>query len=383
MTMIKMQNHHKYIQQKLDKRKQENAFRELSQQGVSTPCLVDFCSNDYLGFAKEKSIHQADDILVQYGATGSRLISGNHQITEEVENYLAKFYNSESALIFNSGYAANLGFFSCVPQRGDTVIYDELIHASIRDGMRLGNANSFSFKHNDIEELANKIDKAEGNVFVVVESVYSMDGDFAPLKEIAAICKNGNVALIVDEAHAVGVFGNGKGLCVKLGLEKEVFARIVTFGKAYGCHGAAVLGNKELRSYLINFSRPFIYTTALPLPSILAIKNAHEFLLQNIDRIKKLKTNIKHFQEVALNFELLTLNSNSAIQCIIIPGNDKVKKLASKIQEQGFDVRPILSPTVPKGQERLRICLHSFNTKEQVDKLIVTITTEAQSSQRK
>jgi len=367
--MTKMQNHYQYIQQKLAKRKAENALRELKVNNH----LIDFCSNDYLGFAKEKSIHQADDILVQYGATGSRLISGNHQITEEVENYLATFYHSETALLFNSGYTANLGFFSCVPQRGDTVVYDELIHASIRDGIRLGNANSFSFKHNDIEELANKIDKAEGNVFVVVESVYSMDGDFAPLKEIAAICKNGNVALIVDEAHAVGVFGKGTGLCVKLGIEKEVFARIATFGKAYGCHGAAVLGSNELRNYLINFSRPFIYTTALPLQSVLTIKKAHEFLIGNTDRIKKLKENIEFFQKITFDFQLLTFNSNSAIQCILIPGNEEVKRVAKKIQEKGFDVRPILSPTVSKGQERLRICLHSFNTEQQIKELVIAM----------
>jgi 8-amino-7-oxononanoate synthase len=364
-----VQSQLQHIQQKLAKRKAENALRELKVNNH----LIDFCSNDYLGFASEKSIHQVDVQLIQFGATGSRLISGNHQITEEVESYLADFYKSDSALLFNSGYTANLGFFSCVPQRGETVIYDELIHASIRDGIRLGNANSFSFKHNDLEELENKIAKAEGNIYLVVESVYSMDGDFAPLKEISTICEKYNAALIVDEAHAVGVFGNGKGLCVELGIENDVFARVITFGKAYGCHGAAILGSNELRDYLINFSRPFIYTTALPLQSIISIKKAHEFLITNLDRIEKLKANIDYFQSSTFNFQLSTLNSKSAIQCIIISGNDEVKQLAEKIQQQGFDVRPILSPTVPKGQERLRICLHSFNSKEEITKLITLL----------
>ncbi|MBI2279544.1 MAG: 8-amino-7-oxononanoate synthase [Bacteroidetes bacterium] len=369
----------KYIQQKLDKRKQENAFRELKDNNH----LIDFCSNDYLGLAKEISIHQTNNTFESYGATGSRLISGNNSITEDVELYLANFYRSEAALIFNSGYNANVGLFQCLPQRTDTIIYDEYIHASIRDGIKLSNAKNYAFEHNNITALEEKLSLATGLVYVVVESIYSMDGDAAPLIEIAEICKKHNAALIVDEAHAAGIFGNGLGLVAELNLENDVFARIITFGKAYGCHGAAVLGNKILRNYLINYSRAFIYTTALPLPSILAIKNAHEFLLQNLSRIDDLKIIIEYFKNSSLITHHPLPISTSAIQCIIIPGNDEVKKLASKIEEQGFDVRPILSPTVPKGKERLRICLHSFNTKEQVDKLIVTITTEALSSQRK
>jgi len=359
-------NHQKHILKKLEERKANNALRTLK----TNKQLIDFCSNDYLGFAREKAIHQVEPKLEQFGATGSRLISGNHQITEQVESFLANFYNSEAALIFNSGYNANLGFFSCVPQRGDTIIYDELIHASIRDGIRLSNANSFSFKHNNLEELQNKIAKAEGNIYVVVESVYSMDGDSAPLKEITEICSKKGVALIVDEAHAVGIFGGGKGLVEELGIEQKAFARVITFGKAYGCHGAAVLGTNDLKNYLINFSRPLIYTTALPLQSILSIKKAHEFLGENIDRIEKLKENIEYFKELTKNSALNTQNSKSAIQCVIVEGNDEVKSLAEKIQREGFDVRPILSPTVPKGQERLRICLHSFNTEQHIRELI-------------
>lgn len=361
-----MKNHHQHIQQKLEERKANNALRELK----SNNNLIDFCSNDYLGFASEKSIHQVESDLSQFGATGSRLISGNHQITEEVESYLANFYKSDAALIFNSGYSANLGLFSCVPKRGDTIIYDELIHASVRDGIRLSNANSFSFKHNDLDELQNKIAKAEGNIYLVVESVYSMDGDFAPLIEIANICKENNIALIVDEAHAVGVFGKGKGLGVELNIENDVFARVITFGKAHGCHGAAILSSNDLRTYLINFSRPFIYTTAMPLQSVLTINKAHKFIDENKDRIEKLKSNIDYFKSLIVNYQLSIINSQSAIQCIIVPGNDAVKKLAKLIQNKGFDVRPILSPTVPKGQERLRICLHSFNTTEQIKSLV-------------
>jgi len=361
-----MIEHYQYIQQQLVKREEENALRTLK----TNDGLIDFCSNDYLGFSSEKEIHILDKALSQYGATGSRLISGNYKLTEEIEDYLTDFYRSESALIFNSGYNANIGLFSSLPQKGDTIIYDDLIHASIRDGIRLSHANAFSFKHNDIDHLEIKLKNASGNIYIAVESVYSMDGDVASLEKIIKLCNKYNAALIVDEAHAVGIYGQGKGLVSELKLENEVFARIITFGKAYGIHGATVLGNKLLKDYLINFSRAFIYTTALPLHSILSIRKAHHFLLQHKNRIETLKENIKHFQNLIINSKLSTISSNSAIQCVVVPGNNEVKRLAEKIQKYGFDVRPILSPTVPKGQERLRICLHSFNTKEEISQLI-------------
>ena len=199
-----MKSHYNKIEQKLSDRKSENALRELKVN----ESLVDFCSNDYLGFSSESEIHILDEVITQtYGATGSRLISGNHKVTEEVEKILANYYKAESALIFNSGYNANIGIFASLPQRGDTIIYDELIHASIRDGIRLSNANSFSFKHNDILALEEKIKNAKGHIWIAVESIYSMDGDAAPLKELAGLCEKYDAALIVDEAHACGIFG--------------------------------------------------------------------------------------------------------------------------------------------------------------------------------
>lgn len=356
-----------YIQTKIDQRKSENAFRELKVNDG----LIDFCSNDYLGFASEKKIHRVQQELILYGATGSRLISGNHQLTEGVEGMVARYHHAEAGLIFNSGYTANLGFFSCVPQRGDTILYDELIHASIRDGIRLSNANSFSFKHNDINSLEGKLKNAKGNVWVVIESVYSMDGDTALLSEVLATAKKYTAAVIVDEAHAVGLFGEkGEGLVTSLELENEVFARIVTFGKALGCHGAIILGSKLLRDYLINFSRPFIYTTAMSLPNILVIQNAYSFLEEHLDRKQTLLELITYFKSIVSGSQLSLIDSSSAIQCLVISGNDKVKGLAKKVQSFGYDVRAILSPTVPKGEERLRICLHSYNTKEQVSGLL-------------
>ena len=242
------------LESALNKRREENAFRSLK----TSEGMVDFCSNDYLGFSKKIEI--VDQMV---GSTGSRLISGNHSIHEVVECEIAAFHGMDSALIFNSGYDANLGFFSTVPQKGDTVVYDQLCHASIRDGLRLGVARSFSFNHNCVDDLRSNVAQTEGRIFVVVESVYSMDGDKAPLVEIAKLCDEVGAYLVVDEAHGTGVFGlKGEGLCQEQ--EVKPYAKIHTFGKALGCHGAAIVGDETLRNYLINYARPFIYTTALP-----------------------------------------------------------------------------------------------------------------------
>src|SRR5690606_6123052 len=172
----------------------------------------------------------ADSSERLHGSTGSRLISGNYAIAEEAEKEISAFHGAESGLLFNSGYDANLGILSCVPRRGDTILYDSLSHASIRDGIRLGPAKSFSFRHNDLHDLERKMKNATGNVFVVTESVFSMDGDQAPLGEMSLLCDKNSAMLIVDEAHATGVVGDrGEGLVQKLGLEKKCFARVHTF----------------------------------------------------------------------------------------------------------------------------------------------------------
>jgi 8-amino-7-oxononanoate synthase len=260
-----------------------------------------------------------------------------------------------------------------VPQKGDTIFYDQLCHASIRDGIRLSFAQSFSFAHNDMHDLDRKIKSvpvnARTNIFVVTESVFSMDGDICPLQELITICKENNAHLVIDEAHATGVVGEkGEGLVQQQNFQQEIFCRVHTFGKACGCHGAVVSGSNELRDYLVNFARSFVYTTALPEHSVAAIRASYDtFPLLHEERTA-LKELIRCFQKSSLRFEKLI--SSTPIQVVVIPGNDAVKKVAEKLQEEGLDVRPILYPTVPAGKERLRIVLHAFNTTEDLEKLI-------------
>ncbi|KQR71033.1 8-amino-7-oxononanoate synthase [Pedobacter sp. Leaf176] len=359
------------IANKLDLRKSDLSIRKLSTYFPP----IDFCSNDYLGFAHSVALKNlVEEQLGQInnyknGSGGSRLLSGNTIYIEETEQYIADFHRAESGLIFNSGYDANVGLLSSIPQRGDTIIADELIHASLIDGSRLSYATRYKFLHNNIIDLEEKIKVARGNVFVVVESVYSMDGDFAPLKEISMICEKYSAALIVDEAHAAGIFGvQGKGLVSQLYLENKVFARIVTFGKAMGAHGAIVLGSENLRSYLINFARSFIYTTAMPIHNIISVKCAY-ILLHKVNP-STILDKIELFRNLVKQHAITAMESQSTIQGVIFSSNAATKLAASKLQSKGFDVRAILSPTVPAGKERLRICLHSYNTDEQIKSLI-------------
>ncbi|PKA97989.1 8-amino-7-oxononanoate synthase [Flavobacteriaceae bacterium MAR_2009_75] len=367
--------------QKLEQRKSKNSLRQLPDVEKE---LIDFSSNDYLGFADEGKIaNTVEQILERFaafknGATGSRLITGNHVLYKQTEIDLARFHKSESALIFNSGYDANLGFFSAVPQRGDLVLFDEVVHASIRDGISLGNARAQKYRHNHLEDLEQKIRKFKesllpgAEVYVVTESVFSMDGDSPDLMKMAAICKKHHCKLVVDEAHAIGVFGQaGEGQVQNLDLQKDVFARIITFGKAMGCHGAAVLGSNHLKEFLVNFARSFIYTTGLPPHSVANIQAAYHQLEKSKNLIR-LQENIEFFKLKVENFRLgdWFIESDSAIQCLKVGQIDVAKRLSSEIIRNGYDVRAILSPTVPMGAERLRICIHSFNTKEQIEDLL-------------
>ncbi|MBA2250363.1 MAG: 8-amino-7-oxononanoate synthase [Chitinophagaceae bacterium] len=357
-----------FLINKLTERKAGNAFRTLRTANDK----IDFCSNDYLGIVKNDLL-KSNNIKGNYGSTGSRLLAGNYNLIEEIENFIAQFHEAGSGLIFNSGYDANVGLMSSVPQKGDTILYDQLVHASIRDGIRLSFANAHSFLHNSINDLEKKLEGSSGNIFVVTESVFSMDGDMAPLSQMVALCEKFNAHLIIDEAHATGVIGqNGEGLIQQLQLQHKIFARVHTFGKACGVHGAIVLGSSRLRDYLINFSRPFIFSTALPAISIAAIKASYELfpsLHKEREHLKTLITQIQQPNAIPSSVTLTLKFSNTPIQIATIPGNENVKKIAEKLQQNNLDVRPILYPTIPKGSERLRIVLHAFNTVADVNKL--------------
>lgn len=361
---------------KLEKRKQNNSLRQLP----SFNNLVDFSSNDYIGFSKSETIFKSahhyliENEMIQNGATGSRLISGNHFLYQIAENFIAEFHEAESALIFNSGYDANVGFFSAVPQRNDVILYDELCHASIRDGIVMSNAKSYKFSHNDFEDLEHLIQKfPQTNIYIITETVFSMDGDSPNLEELVQLSEKHKCYLVVDEAHTLGVFGeNGEGLTQYLQLQDRIFARIMTFGKGLGCHGAVVLGSTELKEYLVNFARSFIYTTGLSPHSVATILISYQHLEIEKENIEKLRQNIVFFnqQKNLLGLKPMFVRSKSAIQSAIVPGNEKIKQLAQQLQDKGFDVKAILSPTVPEGQERLRFCIHSYNSEEEINQVL-------------
>ena len=384
-----MVNLPKILSDKLEKREQNNALRKLPVSNA----LIDFASNDYLGFANSEEIfnktHQylLENNIKINGATGSRLISGNHNLYQITEDFIANFHQSETALIFNSGYDANVGFFSSVPQRNDVILYDELCHASIRDGILMSNAKSYKFQHNDFENLEKLIttqletrNPKPETFYVITESVFSMDGDSPNLEELVTLCEKYNCFLVIDEAHALGVFGNhGEGLLQSQGLQDKVFARIMTFGKGLGCHGAAIIGSLELKSYLVNFARSFIYTTGLSPHSVAAILVGYQHLEKDLIPILKLRENIVFFNQHKnmLSLKPLFVRSKSAIQSAIIPGNEKVKSIANQLHQKGFDVKAILSPTVPEGQERLRFCIHSYNSTEEISEVLTLLSTFA------
>ncbi len=321
--------------------------------------LIDFQSNDYLSLAQNPK----NNYILQ-GSTGSRLISGNSIFHEKLEEWSANFFKAEASLFFNSGYAANLGVLSSIPTRFDTILYDEKVHASIKDGIRLSLAKNFPFKHNDFENLEKKILQSAGNKYIVVESVYSMDGDSPDWDKLVALSLRDDVYLIVDEAHSIGIFGeNGEGICVDKGIEEHFLLRIYPLGKAPGATGAIVVGQNPIIQYLINSARSFIYSTALP-PQIA------EFCLQNLIQMQNANNQrLQLAENLAFASNILNQKLVSPIIPILIGGNDNTKLVANKLKDNNFGVKAILSPTVPIGFERLRIVLHAHNSKTEIENL--------------
>ena len=404
-----------FIKKKLLELKNSNNLRELRFSAG-----VDFSSNDYLGLANHPKIKQTIinslNSGLTIGSSGSRLLTGNKKEHSELEEFAADYFNSEACLFFSSGFLANYSLFTTLPQRKDFIIYDELIHASIRDGIKASDAKSIKFKHNDLNSLKEKIEKAQSlnanSIWIGIESVYSMDGDIADIKGIIELIKNyTNIYLIIDEAHATGIFGkDGKGFvydtlhkqqqqeakskkqkvkgnkvlgearalegchCEEPETSDEAIqtfcllpfafcSNIITLhtcSKALGVSGALVCASKEIIEYLINKSRPFIYTTAESPIIAVAVKESLKLVQEESWRREKL---LKLIEYTNKNY----LNTKTQIIPIILNDNSQALSAASLLQAKGFDVRAIRPPTVPSA--RLRISLNVNRTKQEIDEL--------------
>jgi len=342
------------LQKALIERKKQGNYRQLR----SYDGFLDFFSNDYLGLSRQTNPIK---ITPSFGGS-SRLIAGTPSLILEVEEKLAQHFSAPTALIFNSGFTANLGVLSTLPQKGDIVLYDSLAHASIREGLRLSNAKSYKFKHNDAEHLHVLLKKhSQQTCFVVVESLYSMDGDFAPLKKIETLCSDYNAQLIIDEAHRAGV----------IELQPTIHPntiRIITFGKAYGSHGACILCSEVTRHYLVNFCKAFIYTTAPTIHNVIDIQQ--KVLNENHTNAREqLQANIAFFRNLFTNKYNVKSDPHSPIQTLFLDTTTPLNLLEEILHEHLVGVKVIHHPTVPKGEERIRICLHAFNTQSEITHL--------------
>ncbi len=330
-----------------------------------SPLSVDLSSNDYLGLANEERLKAAMIAEIERtgcGSTGSRLLRGEREIFARAENCFAEFKKTERALFFGSGYAANIGILTTFLEAGDVIFSDELNHASLIDGIRLAKAERVIFPHNDAAALEKLLKKTpcEGQRFLVVESLFSMDGDIAPLNEYSRICREYNVALIVDEAHAVGVYGErGSGLIEEYGIAQDVFLSINTAGKALGVSGAFVAGSAAAIELLIQRARSFIFSTA-PAPAVCAaLIEAIKIAEQEPHRRFELLRLSKFLRELLSENGIPVSSENSQIIPVIIGTSEKAVAIAEQLQADGFDVRAIRPPTVPENSARLRISLNS------------------------
>ena len=356
----------RHIDEAVRKRKEQGELRVLLSRDDS---WIDFWSNDYLGCGK-KTLPYVNE---PGGSTGSRLISGNHPTVEEVERELATFFGSESALLFPSGYIANLALFSTLPRSDDVVIYDEYVHASIRDGLRMNPVSALRFRHNDLDHLEARLQQNGGKCcWVVVESLYSMDGDFAPLREINAICEQYNALLIVDEAHSAGIYGpNGRGYCFDQSVEQTAPIRMIGLGKAYGLQGGILLLPGSLRPYFINFCRPFIYSTGIsPALARIILLRILEVAEMNVQR-SQLLARIRYFREL-----WGTTAAPGPIQPVLLPGNTLLRQKEQALLNEKYAVKAIYSPTVPRGTERFRMVLHAYNTESEIRSLARLLKSE-------
>jgi 8-amino-7-oxononanoate synthase len=338
---------------------------EGRRRALAPPRGIDFTSNDYLGLAGSPRLKAAFVAALErgvpVGAGGSRLLRGNHPEHEALEAEAAAFFGSERMLYFGSGYAANAALLATLPQRGDIVVHDALVHASAHAGMAAGRAEAVAVRHNDVGAFDNAIRTwrkagGMGHPWIAVESLYSMDGDNAPLPVLAELADRHEGFLVVDEAHATGVQGReGRGLAADMEGRDNVVV-LHTCGKALGTSGALIGASRVLCDFLVNHARPFIYATAPSPLMAAAVREALRILAEEPERREKLHHLIR-FAHAALAERLGIVGSASQIVPVIVGDNQRAVRIAGRMQRAGFDIRAIRPPTVPAGTARLRIAL--------------------------
>lgn len=368
----------------------ERALKALERRGrlrsLTARSGIDFSSNDYLGLGASAELREAiaGAIMrgVPAGAGGSRLLRGNHPEHEALETEAAEFFGAESALYFGGGFMANAAIFSTLPDRGDLIVHDELIHASVHDGMRASKAVHVSARHNDAQSFENAIVKwratgGTGRPWIAVESLYSMDGDRAPLDELIAIADRNGGMLVIDEAHATGVYGpKGRGLGATLEGRKNVVS-LHTCGKALGVMGGLVVGSNLMQEFLINRARPFIYATA-PSPLMAAgVRAALGICRSQPGRRERLHQRIASFGEM-LHAKTGLIASGSPIQPVIVGSDTRAVQLAGALQARGFDIRAVRPPTVLDGTARLRISITLNPSEAEVAAMVDALASELQ-----
>ncbi len=351
----------------MERLKRAHRLRELAPaQGI------DFSSNDYLGLSHHPALREAAIEAIEQdgvvGAGGSRLLRGHHPAHAQLEEFAAEFFESEKALFFGSGFLANFAIFSTLLERHDAVIFDEHIHASVKEGVHASPAARYRARHNDSESFIACIrrarEKGARRLFIAVESVYSMHGDLAPLSELYEITRNSDAIIVVDEAHATGVFGaRGRGLGENF--QNENWISVHTCGKALGVAGALVCASAEIIDYLVNKARPFIYSTAPPPFLAAAVQRS----LRLVDeepwrRMRVLK--LAEFARGALPAQKPVHVTGSQIIPVHIGEEERTLKTARALQDAGFDVRAIRPPTVPDGTSRLRVSIHADRSEAEI-----------------
>lgn len=367
----------------------KDQLNEIETNGLrrklASPKGIDLSSNDYLGLANDERLKNA---LIEgvkrggVGSTGSRLLRGERNVFREVENGFAKWKGTESSLYFATGYQANIGLMQTFLESEDIVFSDELNHASLIDGIRLSKCQKVIFQHLNVEHLENLLDETQckGQKFLVTESLFSMDGDIAPLKKYAEVCQKTNTNLIVDEAHSVGLYGTkGSGLIEEFGIKKDVFLSVNTAGKALGVSGAFVAGSNMAIEYMINKCRSFIFSTA-PIPAVAnALKISFEIIENEPNRRRKLQSLCEFFNQLLVENGFHSPKDKTQIVPIIIGESDKAMAIAEKMQKEGFDVRAIRPPTVAEGTSRLRISLNVSLTEEKLADFVKRLKQEAKT----